>query len=193
MPSSGWTLLEARAINNAAQIIGVGLYNGERRAFLLSPTNNKSPTAADDLVRLPFIGALTFDVLENDLDEDGDTLRVVAVTQGEAGSVELLEDGRLTYTPSTNFSGQDAFTYTVEDGHGGTAIAEVVVEIDAGAFPSAFQLDQNYPNPFNPTTIITFGLPEQSHVRLEVFNMLGQHVRTLIDDARPGRHSSHRI
>ena len=58
--------------------------------------------------------------------------------------------------------------------------------------PRRVELSQNYPNPFNPTTNIQFGLPEQTQVRLEVFNILGQRVATLVNEVRQaGYHTVH--
>ena len=56
--------------------------------------------------------------------------------------------------------------------------------------PGELYLAQNYPNPFNPTTQITYQVPKQSLVYLEVYNMLGQKVATLVkQDQTPGEYT----
>ena len=55
--------------------------------------------------------------------------------------------------------------------------------------PERFELGHNYPNPFNPSTIIPYQLPAPTRVRLEIFNILGQRVTTLVGRGTSGRFS----
>lgn len=56
--------------------------------------------------------------------------------------------------------------------------------------PTSITLQQNYPNPFNPETTIEYSIPTQAKVNLTVFNLLGQQVKTLVNEIRnPGNHS----
>ena len=57
-----------------------------------------------------------------------------------------------------------------------------VVSVNEDLITSNFALGNNYPNPFNPTTSISFGLNEAGHVSLEVYNIKGEKVRTLVDE-----------
>jgi hypothetical protein len=56
--------------------------------------------------------------------------------------------------------------------------------------PTRYELSQNYPNPFNPTTKINFQVPVKELVKIEIFNSLGEKVKTLINSVySPGYHS----
>ena len=66
-----------------------------------------------------------------------------------------------------------------------TAVRPIVNQV-----PIAFNLAQNYPDPFNPTTVIEYTIPKDSHVTLKIYDVLGQEVKTLVNqDQRVGRYS----
>ena len=60
----------------------------------------------------------------------------------------------------------------------------VGVENPNSVFPNKFSLEQNYPNPFNPTTNIEFNLPEQGEVELTVYDLLGNKIKTLVNEQK---------
>jgi len=69
-----------------------------------------------------------------------------------------------------------------------TGVDEVENEIE---IPTGFSVLQNFPNPFNPSTQIHYSLPEPSVVKIEIFNLIGQKIHTLVNEALPaGRHKT---
>jgi methionine-rich copper-binding protein CopC len=61
-------------------------------------------------------------------------------------------------------------------------VAEVQEIKNSSTLPAVFSLGQNYPNPFNPVTSMEFAVPKASHVKIEVYNLLGQKVKVLVDE-----------
>ncbi len=95
----------------------------------ISAVNDIPAAANDSLVANEDTVLISSNLLSNDSDLDGDTLSISSVSQGSKGSVVNNGDGTITYTPSANVIGTDSFTYTVNDGNGGSDTASVSVLI----------------------------------------------------------------
>ncbi len=61
-------------------------------------------------------------------------------------------------------------------------VVATAIEPVSGEVPGAFRLEENYPNPFNPATTIEFALTNASRAVLDVYDVLGRHVATLVDE-----------
>ncbi|MBN2009244.1 T9SS type A sorting domain-containing protein [candidate division KSB1 bacterium] len=84
-----------------------------------------------------------------------------------------------------NFEALDDSLLMIIDAVTGEAIITDVTETLQNNLPTQFRLLPNYPNPFNPETVIHYELPEQAQVKLTIYNLLGQSVRTLVNEIKP--------
>jgi len=96
---------------------------------------NQAPAAVNDSITTTKNTAKTFDPRTNDSDPDGDPLTITAKTNGAHGTVVINSGTSLTYTPTTNYTGPDSFTYTISDGQGHTATATVSVTVNSSNQP----------------------------------------------------------
>ena len=64
------------------------------------------------------------------------------------------------------------------------------LSVDRDPIPRQFALHQNYPNPFNPTTILRYDLPEQSHVNIVIYDLMGRVVRNLVSSRQNSGYKS---
>ena len=87
----------------------------------------------------------------------------------------------VNYSPDYSVWAEDTPLWVIE--------IDVVSDVrdESAGIPGEFQLLQNYPNPFNPSTTIPYRLASRSHVRLDVYNVYGQHVASIVNAERePG-------
>lgn len=124
----GWQQLEG---GDGRRFVDVGsCVSYAARGGVLVP-RNQAPVAVDDTARVGSNVGGVVEVLANDTDADGDVLSVTVAGPPANGTTSVGPTGDVEYVPSLNFSGEDSFTYTVDDGRGGTDTATVHVTVVA--------------------------------------------------------------
>ncbi len=117
-----YTITDGNETDNATVTITVG-------GGTSGGGTNDPPVAVNDIATTNEDNPVSIQVLANDTDPDNDSLAVASFTSPANGTV-VNNTTSLTYTPNSNFSGQDSFNYTVEDGNGGTDTATVNITVD---------------------------------------------------------------
>ena len=94
-------------------------------------STNHPPISFPDNTSTYFNQPVTILVLDNDTDEDNDTLHISYVSDTQNGSI-TIRDNRMIYTPNDNFVGEDSFEYSISDGNSTSNISNVTIQINGG-------------------------------------------------------------
>lgn len=111
------------------------------------------------------------------LKNDNSDWKMIGFVEGNGSTTEPEV---YAYNYKSQTSGKQFFQLKQMDYNGSFDFSNIV-EINSIA-PERFVLEQNYPNPFNPSTIINFSIPVETQVALEIFDVIGNSVATLIDE-----------
>jgi Concanavalin A-like lectin/glucanases superfamily/Secretion system C-terminal sorting domain/Bacterial Ig domain len=159
--------------------------------FVVSPVNDYPIiNGAPELIEFVSDTSFTIDIWElvSDVETDNDLL-IYEFNVDSDSILYKFDDGTgiLTMSAELNFGGEGEISWSVNDSevtvldtiHIAVERAVIIGVDDEMIIPDDYVLHQNYPNPFNPSTMVKYGIPEQSNIRIEVFNMLGQSVGLL--------------
>jgi len=177
-----WTPTFAQASSYAVDFIANDGNSSSSITVLITVNNvNQAPVfvekLADQIVTVHNV-PVQFSFQYTATDPDGDALTFASI-QVPAGA-GINSSGLFTWTPTVDQANQlytiivavfDNTTFTRDTA---TVATSPVVGVEDNNIPTNYSLQQNFPNPFNPTTNIRFTLPNESFVKLRVFNMLGE-------------------
>ncbi|MBI9071027.1 MAG: T9SS type A sorting domain-containing protein [Melioribacteraceae bacterium] len=134
----------------------------------------------------------------SDSDDEVNTLEYDFSTSNDSLIITYdNETGIISIDEIDGFLGEVEVTIEISDASGEKVISTFKVNIflnvsvyDEKEIPNEYSLYQNYPNPFNPTTKIAFGLPQSSNVKIEIFDILGNKISTVLESQMSaGNHS----
>ncbi len=179
------TDMSAASVSDTFDVTIVPVNDAPTAVDLLEPQHQTVLTSADTI---NFLWGSSSDV-DNDplsyelriFDAGWDTtINSIADTEFEYlgnGSLQLNTNYQWTisvFDGLLSVASTDTFSFTTPQPNG-------IDDID-NAIPKVFALRQNYPNPFNPTTTIEYDLPKASRVKIEIYNLLGKKVKTILDE-----------
>ena len=189
-------------VNNSAVDGGGGLQAGSIGDYAVIANSifwNNQPSNVDGMV-FPYYSNIDIPVGSNNIYTD-------PLFVNDSTNFNLL-DGSPCIDGGTEFLVVDLSTYMLpgtvpdtiinindEDYYGlapdmGAIEYQSILHLDRDLLPRQYILHQNYPNPFNPTTQLRYDLPEASHVRIMIYDLMGREIRTLVDmDQKAGYRS----
>lgn len=124
---TGTATVTVRLKDNGGTANG-GVDTSAPQTFTITVSNNQVPTPEGDSVSTPEDTKILINVLANDTDPEGHPLTLVSIGQVVNGTARIV-NGQIEYTPNQNYHGTDRFSYTVDDGQGGTANGLVAVQV----------------------------------------------------------------
>jgi hypothetical protein len=192
---TSWTAVDSGLTKfdvHALAVSGTNLFAGEYGpgAFLSTNNGTKWKTVNSGLTTnfSAYINAL--EVFDKNL--FAGTTNGVYLSTNDGTSWTTVDSG-LTNTDVLSFAvspvtgGTNLFAGTYGSGVWRRQLSEMVTEVEENQtkIPNSFALEQNYPNPFNPSTNITFSVGTYSYTSLQVYDLLGREVATLVNEKKP--------
>ncbi len=120
------------------------------------------------------------------MDPNGDPLHFSWEGNSTELSIEARNDSIIDILPGNEYLGIETVKFIAEDNEGDTVSRHIDIWVSETAvnndLPKTFICGQNYPNPFNAGTAISYQLPESRKVSLNIYDLNGTPVRTLVDD-----------